>query len=101
MFGAADMDKKFSIFNRQVHLQNTGFNVNFKFVEGFLFEGSPQFTGLVPSYWTLDAQVNRVVPKWKSTLKLGASNLTNNMVYQVYGGPRIGRMIYFSITYEP
>jgi len=34
-------------------------------------------------------------------LKVGASNLTNNMVFQVYGGPRIGRMGYISLTYEP
>lgn len=100
-FGAADMKKTLKLGSKNLKIEHLGFNVNFKWVEGFRFEGSPQFTGDVPRYWTLDAQVNRVVPKWNSTLKLGASNLTNNMVYQVYGGPRIGRMIYFSITYEP
>jgi outer membrane cobalamin receptor len=101
MFGAADINKKLNLFGNQYHVKNWGFNINFKFVEGFRFEGSPQFTGDVPSYWMLDAQINKSIPKWKSTLKIGASNLTNNMVFQVYGGPRIGRMAYISFTYEP
>jgi iron complex outermembrane receptor protein len=35
-----------------------GFNVNYKWIQGFIFEGSPQFTGLVPTYDLVDAQVN-------------------------------------------
>ena len=101
MFGASDMKKEFQLFGKDVSIKNFGFNINYKFVEGFRFEGSPQFTGDVPSYWMLDAQINKTIPKWRSTLKIGASNLTNNMVFQVYGGPRIGRMAYISLTYEP
>jgi len=33
-------------------------------------------------------------------IKMGASNLTNNKVMQVYGGPRIGRMAYFSMYFD-
>jgi outer membrane cobalamin receptor len=101
MFGASDMKKEFQLLGKEISVKNFGFNINYKFVEGFRFEGSPQFTGNVPSYWMLDAQINKTIPKWKSTLKIGASNLTNNMVFQVYGGPRIGRMAYISLTYEP
>lgn len=101
MFGASDMKKKLSLFGQRIFFNDCGFNINFKWVEGYRFEGSPQFTGDVPSYWMLDLQLNKSIPKWKTTFKLGASNLTNNMVFQVYGGPRIGRMAYFSITYEP
>lgn len=101
MFGASDMNKEFNLLGKTMSVKNFGFNINFKYVEGYRFEGSPQFTGDVPSYWMLDAQVNKVIPKWKSTLKIGASNLTNNMVFQVYGGPRIGRMAYVSLTFEP
>ncbi|GAB4421348.1 MAG: TonB-dependent receptor [Bacteroidia bacterium] len=77
-----------------------GFNVNYKWIEGFLFEGSPQFTGRIPTYSLLDVQVNRHFPDIKSTFKLGASNLLNNKVFQLYGGPRVGRLIYFSVTTE-
>lgn len=101
MFGASDMDKKINLGKKTIHLKDYGFNLNFKWVEGYQFEGSPQFTGFVPTYWMLDFQANKFIPKWKTTIKLGASNLTNNMVFQVYGGPRIGRMAYFSVTYEP
>jgi hypothetical protein len=41
--------------------------------------------------------ISKVVPKYKAMIKMGASNLTNNKVMQVYGGPRIGRMAYFSV----
>lgn len=77
-----------------------GFSVNYKWVQGFLFEGSPQFTGFIDDYGMTDAQVSYQVPKLYSTFKLGASNVLDNRVFQVYGGPTIGRMIYFSILFE-
>jgi iron complex outermembrane recepter protein len=88
-------------FTRNSFASNISFNINWKWVQGFLFEGSPQFTGDVPSYHMLDAQVSKQVPKWNSTIKIGASNLLNNKVFQVYGGPAIGRMAYISLTWEP
>lgn len=85
--------------NPGIEIKNIGFSINYKWIEGFLFEGSPQFTGLVPTYDLLDAQIN-----WKSpfdvTFKLGASNILNNKTFQTYGGPRIGRMAYLSLLYE-
>ena len=77
-----------------------GFGVNYKWIQGFLFEGSPQFTGFVPTYSLVDAQANYYVKTINTTFKLGASNLLNNMQFQTYGGPRIGRLAYFSILYE-
>ncbi|KAB1063933.1 TonB-dependent receptor [Salibacter halophilus] len=77
-----------------------GFSANYKWVEGFIFEGSPQFTGPIDSYGLVDAQINYNWPRINTTFKLGASNLLNNEVYQVYGGPRVGRLAYFSILYE-
>jgi iron complex outermembrane receptor protein len=78
-----------------------GYNINYKWIQGFLFEGSPQFTGFVPTYDVLDIQVNKkVVRKNSFTFKLGASNLLNNKQIQVFGGPRVGRMAYFSILFE-
>lgn len=93
---ARDLDTDFGLFR----LRNWGFGVNYKWVEGFVFEGSPQFTGYVPSYYMVDAAVNTTFKKINTTFKLGASNLTNNQVYTVYGGPTIGRMAYFSVVYE-
>ncbi|HAP70305.1 MAG TPA: TonB-dependent receptor [Flavobacteriales bacterium] len=96
-----------------------GFSVNYKWIQGFLFEGSPQFTGIVPTYDMFDAQINYKIPSNHITFKLGASNLFgiqplfqdgsvserfsnafDNRNAQVYGGPRVGRMAYLSILFE-
>ena len=76
------------------------YGVNYKYQTGFMFEGSPQFTGEVDAYDMVDAQISKKIPAWKCVFKLGASNLLNNKVYQVYGGPQVGRMAYFSIVFE-
>jgi hypothetical protein len=81
-------------------INDWGYSINYKWQEGFIFEGSPQFTGFVPAYDMLDAQVSKKVAKWNATFKLGASNVLDNRIFQVYGGPRIGRLIYFSILVE-
>lgn len=81
-------------------IEHLSYGVNYKWVQGFLFEGSPQFTGDVATYDMVDAQVSKAVPKIHCTFKLGANNLLNNMVYQVYGGPLVGRLAYFSILLE-
>lgn len=81
-------------------IKKFGFNMNYKWVEGFLFEGSPQFTGLIPTYNQFDAQVNFTSKKTNCIYKLGATNILNNKQFQTYGGPRIGRLAYFSIIYE-
>lgn len=92
-FSARDLVLKIG----QKTIKYIGFNINYKWIEGFLFEGSPQFTGNIPTYDLLNAQLNYQVEKWHTTFKLGASNVLNNMQFQTYGGPRIGRLAYFAI----
>lgn len=94
--GSRDMD--LNLFGWKT--KHWGFNTNYKWVKGFDFTGSPQFTGFVPSYYAVDAQINKYIPKIYCTVKVGASNLTNNKQFQVYGGPRIGRMAYISLLFE-
>jgi iron complex outermembrane recepter protein len=84
----------------QKTINDLGFNFNFKYVQGFQFQGSPQFTGFVPTYWLLDGQVNKKVAKIHSTFKLGASNILNRQALQVYGGPYVGRLAYLSVLVE-
>ena len=62
-------------------------------MEGFQFEGSPQFTGYIPSYGLVDAQVNVKVNKIKTTFKIGASNVLNNKHFETYGGHRSGDLL--------
>lgn len=96
--GIAGRDIPFNIGGTK--LNNFGFSVNYKWIDGFLFEGSPQFTGYIPQYDLLDAQINWQVNSLHSTFKLGASNILDNRRFQTYGGPRVGRLAYFSIVYD-
>ncbi|MFK7932293.1 MAG: carboxypeptidase-like regulatory domain-containing protein [Saprospiraceae bacterium] len=79
---------------------NFGFNINYKWIEGFLFEGSPQFTGLVPRYDLLDVQANYEFKRINTTLKIGASNILENLHFETVGGPLVGRLAYAKLTYE-
>lgn len=81
-------------------IRNWGYGFNYKWQEGFLFEGSPQFTGFVDAYDLLDVQVNKSYKDGKFMVKIGANNLLNNRVIQVYGGPAVGRLAYFSLVMD-
>ena len=96
--GFAGRDIEFDLGG--VKVANFGFNINYKWIDTFIFEGSPQFTGTIPNYDLLDAQVNWRPKRLNATFKLGASNLLDNQTFQTYGGPRIGRLAYLAVTYE-
>ena len=95
------------VVGRDIHLSATknilrdfGFSINYKWVEEFIFEGSPQFTGIVPTYDLVDLQISKKLQSLNTTIKVGSSNLLNNMHYEVYGGPYIGRMTYCSLLFD-
>lgn len=82
-----------------------GFNLTYKWVEGFEFTGSPQFSGFIPSYGLLDGQINFKINDFRktnqlATIKLGVSNMLNNVHFEAYGAPEIGILGYFSATIE-
>ena len=98
-------EHKFNIgVSNKLLLARNEYNIslNYKWQEEFVFEGSPQFTGQIPSYGLLDAQINRIfkVKDTKLTAKIGGSNILNNQVYQAYGGPTVGRLAYISLTFD-
>jgi len=96
--GFSGRNMPLTVFGNRIN--NFGFNVNYKWIEGFVFEGSPQFTGAIPTYDLLDAQVNWTAQRLGVTIKVGASNVLNKKQYQTYGGPQIGRLAYISFLYE-
>ncbi len=96
--GISGRDFTVKIKGKSTH--HWGYGINYKWVEGFMYEGSPQFTGYVPTYDMVDVQMNKEIPKTHCTVKLGANNVFNNAQFQVYGGPKIGRLIYFSVFIE-
>jgi len=92
--------KEIHFSNSKSFLRNFSFNINYKWVDGYTYEGSPQFTGNVPTYDLVDVQISKNLPELNATLKIGSSNILNNKHYEVYGGPYIGRMSYCSILFE-
>ena len=78
-------------------LRDYSFNINYKWVDEFMYEGSPQFTGIVPSYDVLDLQLSKSIRPIDAIVKIGSSNVLNNEHFEVFGGPYIGRMIYCSL----
>ena len=96
--GLVGRDIHFS--NTKPILRNFAFSINYKWVDSFTYEGSPQFTGEVPSYDLVDMQISKKLTELNATLKIGSSNVLNNKHYEVYGGPYIGRMTYCSLLFE-
>lgn len=79
--------------------KNFGFNITWRWQSAFYWD-SQLAAGTVPSFNTLDAQVNYRVPKAYSTFKVGGNNLLNKYYTQYVGGPSIGSLYYFSWTVD-
>lgn len=82
--------------------ENIGLSIAWHWQQAFDWYGT--FTGLTPgkidTYNLIDAQVSYRVPKYKTTIKLGASNLTNKYVVQAYGSPAVGGLYYISLNFD-
>ena len=87
-----------SFGNREI-VKNLGFNIVWRWQSEFQWE-SPLANGKVPSYQTVDAQVSYHVPKAKTTIKAGGSNIFNNRYIQYAAGPTIGGLYYVAITVD-
>jgi len=55
---------------------------------------------LIPAYNTSDVAVSYSIPDWRTTLKLGASNVFRQEYITIYGAPMIGSIYYVSVRYE-
>lgn len=87
--GVSGRDIDLYLFNK-LRIRNVGFMVNYKWIQGFNYEGSPQFTGFVPTYDLVDAQISYRFPKISITLKVGSSNLLDNKKFTVVWWPKCG-----------
>jgi outer membrane cobalamin receptor len=77
--------------------ENFGFNVSWRWRDTYFWEASFG-DGVVPSFNVFDAQVNYRIPKYKSTLKLGAANLLQDEYFTAFGTGFIGSQYYISLT---
>lgn len=79
-----------------------GFSVAWHWQESFDWYGTfnENRPGNIPAYSLIDAQVNYHVPSLKTTVKLGANNITNQYIVQAYGSPAVGGLYYVSLTFD-
>lgn len=76
-----------------------GFNVAWRWQEGFFYEND--FTqGDLPAYNVVDAAVSYKLPKTKSQLKLGGTNIGNQYYRSAVGNPSIGGVYYVSYAFN-
>ncbi|TDQ19101.1 TonB-dependent receptor-like protein [Algoriphagus boseongensis] len=84
-----------------------GFNVVWRYQDSYLWQSS--FVGpavrvteqsVMPSFSTLDAQLNYKLKSIKSIVKIGGTNILNQSYQSNWGNPTIGAMYYISITFD-
>ena len=86
------------ISNRNV-VKNVGMNVSYRWQDSFYWNSSFA-SGAVPSFGTVDAQVNLKVPSVKGMIKIGASDIFNKYYITSYGNPEMGGMYYVGFTFN-
>lgn len=75
-----------------------GYNITWRWQQGFFYENDFA-QGDLPAYNTVDASFNIKLPKIKSMLKIGATNLLNEYYRTAIGNPSIGGLYYVSFAY--
>ena len=87
-------------FGNEKLFKNFGFNVSGRWNSEYLWQ-STMVDGMIKSATVIDAQVNYLLPKLKSTLKIGAANIGGKEYTQVLGAGAIGQQYFASWTINP
>jgi outer membrane receptor protein involved in Fe transport len=75
-----------------------GFNIMARWQDAFSSEGELA-NGPVDAFTTLDAMISYKLPKVKSIIKLGGTNILNHYYKNAYANPEIGGLYYVSFGY--
>jgi outer membrane receptor protein involved in Fe transport len=84
--------------NRSI-AKNLGMNVTYRWQDAFYWASSFA-SGDVPSFGTVDAQVNLKIPSVNGMIKIGAQNLLNRYYITSYGNPEMGGMYFVGFTFN-
>lgn len=90
---------KASISNDNL-FKNFGFSISGRWNTGYRWE-STFVDGWIDEATVFDAQINYNLPKLKSVLKIGATNILGNEYQQVLGAGFIGSQYFASLTINP
>jgi iron complex outermembrane recepter protein len=87
-------------FGNEKLFKNFGFATNLRYNSRYQWQPA-----VVPTFidenTVFDAQINYMLPKFKTTIKVGADNLFGKDYAQVLGSGLIGRQAYVTLTYNP
>lgn len=93
--------------NRNINRSGFGFGVTFRHQTEMLWNASigtvianANGSMIIPAYSTVDAQVSKSLPVFKSVVKLGATNIGNKLYTSGWGNPSVGGMYYLSIVFD-
>ena len=86
------------IGNRSI-AKNVGMNVSYRWQDAFYWASSFA-SGDVPSFGTVDAQVNLKIPSVNGMIKIGAQNLLNRYYITSYGNPEMAGMYFVGFTFN-
>ena len=89
-------------FGNSAITKSFGFNLAWRWQDAFDWTGTfnQLRPGRINAYSTVDAQISYKITALKSIIKIGASNLFNDHVYQAYGSPAVGGVYYVSIVFD-
>lgn len=76
-----------------------GFNANLHYQDDFTYEGTFA-VGKVDAFSTIDAVATFKLPKYKSMIKAGGTNILNHYYHTAFGSPAIGGLYYVSFAYN-
>jgi len=79
--------------------KNIGFNIISKWQDVNHYEGT-FVAGTLPAFWAVDAQVSYRMPKGKSVIRIGGSNILNHYARTGYGSPYVGGLYYVSYGFN-
>ncbi|MDD5149049.1 MAG: TonB-dependent receptor [Flavobacterium sp.] len=87
-------------FGNDKLFENFGFSVSGRWNSEYKWE-STMADGMIAAATVIDAQINYGIPKLKSVIKVGASNLGGKEYFQVIGAGLIGQQYFASWTINP
>ncbi len=79
--------------------ERLGFNIMMRWQDGFNWEGELA-SGPLDAFTTLDAQLSYRLPRLKSMIRLGGTNITNQYYQTGYGMPKTGGLYYAAYLYN-
>ncbi|MFN8343764.1 MAG: TonB-dependent receptor plug domain-containing protein [Spirosomataceae bacterium] len=92
-------EHKFNIGLNGEPVSNLTYAFNYRYTTGYTYF-MPIDEGYISAFGVLDGQVSYRLPKLKSRLRLGGTNLLNANAVQVYGAASIGRVVYLGWVLE-